>query len=93
MKALGEWESLIQLSEFPVEFVERDFAGTGGHLRYTHRPSGKTLVQQPFYQLKGWCEARDAFFSNYSPDLQIVTSSLKLMGTVAQAVGFQGMER
>jgi hypothetical protein len=94
---LEPWGSLTPVASIPTVFIEQDFAGFGGHLRYTIYPTGETLVQQPFYRrewkLTQWKDTRDAFFKQVPPDTLILTVSRKRVGTASQAIGFDGFER
>jgi hypothetical protein len=95
------WQSLLPLEpeEIPQRFIERDFAGCGGHLRYTeydHEDAvTRTLVQQPYYRLEPgedikWSAVRDAFFADVPPETLILTESRKVVGRVKDVVGWLG---
>jgi hypothetical protein len=70
----------------PKEYIERDMAGFfQNHARYTHYPSGKTLVRQPFYTrlpAEKWHNDLHAFLGAYSLELPIIQEGEHL-GTIA----------
>lgn len=83
--------------EMAKAYVEVDYAGMGGYLRYTVCPFGTTLVQQPFYReeckLDLWKERHDKFLRALPPTAQLRALSGNVLGTVADAIGFDGYER
>jgi hypothetical protein len=63
------------------EYIERDRAGCGGYIRYTHIPSGETLIQQPFYRTElsadRWARDRNEFLKKYE-NLDVFSGGLYL---------------
>ena len=47
------------------ERIEYDSGGLADVPRYTHYPSGDTLVRQPHMSEAQWSEAMEDFFSNH----------------------------
>lgn len=88
----------------PSEYIERDFPNNS--LRYTHYPSGNTLLQHEYYRYENklslWRERRDAFFQQYDPKLPILTASGKPAPIssfepktirIPDIIGFDGYDR
>lgn len=48
------------------EYILIDTAGFASRLRYTHYPSGKTLVRQPYYNHNenGWLKDINSYFDD-----------------------------
>lgn len=92
-----DYHALHETTTHAQIYVEVDRAGMGGYLRYTVLPSGETLVQQPFYQYEGklalWKERRDAFLGALPPNTPLRGASGSDLGTVADAIGFDGYDR
>lgn len=48
-----------------LPYIERDYAGFGGHTRFTHYPSGDTCLRQPYMDQAQWFAKRDAYLAKY----------------------------
>lgn len=47
------------------ERIVLDYAGIGGHTRYTHYPTGKTCLRQPWMSDADWHRRKSEFFPDY----------------------------
>ena len=92
-----EWEALVPVTPFPVDWdwVVRDHPG--GFMHYTHQPSGEKLEQYSYYRpqdmLEVWRRKRDEFFGKLAPHAFIVTPDMKYVGQVYDVIGFNGFDR
>lgn len=102
-RTVSEWGVPTPIASMPTEYIERDFAGWGGHLRYTYyrfgtNPKMLTLVQQPFYKStyangKKWIAERDKFFAQFYRDLPVITPRKMLYGHISDIVGHPDIDR
>ena len=81
--------SWIEKVETPSEFIAMDFAGWNqSNKRFTHVPSGKTLVRPPHASETEWHAKRSEWFSQWDSTLNIhdgrerYSPNTKIIGTV-----------
>lgn len=48
-----------------MERIELDYAGWKGWPRYTHYPTGDTLLRKPYMSDEQWAEAKISYFLKY----------------------------
>ncbi len=79
-------------ADSPTAFIAQDTCGwNDSHIRYTHMPSGHTLVSQPDMSRRDWAARKLAFMQKY-PGLNIhrcpsrYTTEAPIIGTTDDCV-------